>query len=151
MIRNPRDVLGVREGASMEEIKRAYRQKAKACHPDLHPDDPRANEKMQEINQAYDMLCNPAKYSGWRQPEAGAYGWQGSRAGHGDPSQDGGRQYTYYTYSSSRDAWRDFGEGDRRTTSVSSPFRGAIRIIGGIMLFRAFMAFLRLLFFGFFW
>ena len=41
MVTDPRKVLGVGPDASQEEIKKAYRQKAKECHPDLHPDDPK--------------------------------------------------------------------------------------------------------------
>ena len=63
MIEDPHKVLGVEKGASQEEIKRAYRRKAKEYHPDLHPDDPNAAMKMNEINQAYDMLLNPDKYA----------------------------------------------------------------------------------------
>ena len=59
---DPYKVLGVARGASAEEIKKAYHQKAKQYHPDLHPDDPAAAEKMNEINEAYDLLQNPAAY-----------------------------------------------------------------------------------------
>ncbi|MGN0404673.1 MAG: DnaJ domain-containing protein [Bariatricus sp.] len=62
MISDPYRVLGVSRDATKEEIKAAYRKKAKECHPDLHPDDPNATEKMNEINEAYDMLSNPEKY-----------------------------------------------------------------------------------------
>lgn len=62
MVQDPYSVLGVSRDASKEEIKKAYRQKAKEHHPDLHPDDPAAAEKMNEINEAYDMLNNPEKY-----------------------------------------------------------------------------------------
>ena len=62
MVKDPYDVLGVSRRANMDEIKRAYRKKAKECHPDLHPDDPHAKERMQEVNEAYDMLCNPGKH-----------------------------------------------------------------------------------------
>lgn len=62
MVSNPYSVLGITKDASKEEIKKAYRKKAKEYHPDLHPNDPKAAEKMNEINEAYDMLCNPEKY-----------------------------------------------------------------------------------------
>lgn len=79
MIDDPHKVLGVEKGASQEEIKRAYRRKAKEYHPDLHPNDPNAAMKMNEINQAYDMLLNPDKYAQQRaqqtrQQSQSAYG-----------------------------------------------------------------------------
>lgn len=49
MVTDPRKVLGVSETASQDEIKRAYRRKAKECHPDLHPNDPDAAKKMNEL------------------------------------------------------------------------------------------------------
>ncbi|WP_458407138.1 DnaJ domain-containing protein [Anaerotignum sp.] len=63
MITDPYKVLGLEEGASAEDIKKAYRHMAKVYHPDLHPNDPDITEKMNEINEAYDMLTNPAKYA----------------------------------------------------------------------------------------
>lgn len=58
---NPYEVLGVKEGASKEEIKKAYREAVKKYHPDKHQDNPLnelAEEKMQEINEAYDAIMN---------------------------------------------------------------------------------------------
>lgn len=66
MIDDPHKVLDVSPGASQEEIKKAYRQMAKKYHPDLHPDDPNATKRMNEINEAYDMLTNPEKYAARR-------------------------------------------------------------------------------------
>ena len=43
---NPYEVLGINPGATKDEIKSAYRKMAKKYHPDLHPDDPKAAEKM---------------------------------------------------------------------------------------------------------
>ena len=59
MIDDPYRVLGVSRDATKEEIKRAYRKKAKEYHPYLHPNYPIAAEKINEINEAYDLLNIP--------------------------------------------------------------------------------------------
>lgn len=56
MYKDPYQVLGVSPSASDDEVKKAYRDLAKKYHPDLHPDDPKAAEKMNEINAAYDAI-----------------------------------------------------------------------------------------------
>lgn len=73
---DPYKVLGISPGASQDEIKKAYRKKAKECHPDLHPNDPEAARKMNEINEAYDMLQNPAKYKAKQEQEQRRYQYQ---------------------------------------------------------------------------
>ena len=58
---NPYEVLGVKQGASQEEIKSAYRKLVKKYHPDQYGDNPLkelAQEKLAEVNKAYDMLKN---------------------------------------------------------------------------------------------
>jgi DnaJ-class molecular chaperone with C-terminal Zn finger domain len=58
-LNNPYEVLGIREGASEEEIKRAYREQVKKYHPDQYHDNPLsslAEEKLKELNEAYDYL-----------------------------------------------------------------------------------------------
>jgi DnaJ-class molecular chaperone len=54
-------VLGISRGAHAREIKSAYRELVKKWHPDLHPDDRASRTKMQEINEAYEVLGDPEK------------------------------------------------------------------------------------------
>ena len=55
------EVLGVDKKATEEEIKRAYRKKAKECHPDLHPGDKQAEARFKELNEANEVLSDPDK------------------------------------------------------------------------------------------
>ena len=63
--------LGVAPTATDIEIKKAYRKLAKKLHPDLNPDDPQAETKFKEINEAYETLSDPDKrksYDAAQQP-----------------------------------------------------------------------------------
>lgn len=62
MVIDPYQVLGVPQGADAEQIKQAYRRLAKKYHPDLNPGDAYAAQKMNEVNEAYDLLKNPQAY-----------------------------------------------------------------------------------------
>lgn len=58
-MKNPYEILGVREGSSIDEIKRAYKELVRKYHPDQyqnHPLSDLAEEKLKEINEAYDYL-----------------------------------------------------------------------------------------------
>lgn len=54
------EVLGVGRGASLEEIKRAYRRLAMEYHPDRNPD-PEATEKFKEASEAFEVLADDDK------------------------------------------------------------------------------------------
>lgn len=92
MINDPYEVLGLRRGASEQEIKQAYRELVKKYHPDKYQGNPLADlaeEKLQEVNEAYDMLTK------------GNTGTAASGA-YGNPSYGGGAQGGYqYQYSGS--------------------------------------------------
>ena len=55
------EVLGLSKGADEASIKKAYKTLAKKYHPDLNPNNPEAEEKFKEINEAYGVLSDPDK------------------------------------------------------------------------------------------
>ena len=79
---NPYEVLGISENASEEEIKKAYKELVKKYHPDKYQNNPLADlaeEKLQEVNEAYDMLMKKNGSSGYN------YGYGGGSSGGGRP------------------------------------------------------------------
>ena len=80
------EVLGVDKNASADDIKRAFRRKAKECHPDLHPDDKEAEERFKELNEANEVLSDPdkrARYDqfGFNDPAMGGNPFAGGAGG----------------------------------------------------------------------
>jgi len=55
------DSLGLKKGASEEEIKSAFRKQAKKFHPDVNPGNNRAETRFKEINEAYEVLSDSDK------------------------------------------------------------------------------------------
>ena len=69
-------ILGVERNASEKEIKRAYRRLARQFHPDVNPDDERAEEKFKEINEAHKVLSDPEKRARYDRLGASWRQWQ---------------------------------------------------------------------------
>jgi curved DNA-binding protein len=88
--------LGVAKSATAKEIKQAFRKLARKFHPDVNPGDKSAEAKFKEINEAYEVLGDPAKRkkydelgANWRAYEQAGAGGPGFQGGF-DPSQFGG-------------------------------------------------------------
>jgi DnaJ-class molecular chaperone len=90
-MRDPYDVLGVAKNAASKDIKAAFRKLAKKYHPDQNPDDPRAKERFNEANQAYEVVGDEAKRKQYDRGEIGPDGkprfqeFAGGGAPGGDP------------------------------------------------------------------
>lgn len=59
--------LGVPETASMEQVKRAFRDLAMQYHPDRHPGDKAKEARFKEMTAAYEVLSDPQKRAGYDQ------------------------------------------------------------------------------------
>lgn len=93
-------ILGVKKTASADEIRKAFRKLARKYHPDVNPNDKKAEEKFKEMSEANDILSDPKKrkiydqlgfYSDNIDPAAAE---AAARGEYGFPGGGGGRSYT---------------------------------------------------------
>jgi len=102
-------LLGLSRNASEEEIRKAHRKLVREYHPDTNPEDPQAEQRFKEIQQAYEVLSNPQKRREYdkrlhtsSRGGAGRAGAGASRGGSGRPgsrsagrsAEQGGTAYT---------------------------------------------------------
>ena len=79
-------ILGVDKNIPQDDVREAYRKRAKQFHPDLHPNDPKAKAKFQALNEAYEVINDPEKRKKYDQygehwKEADAYNAAGGAGG----------------------------------------------------------------------
>lgn len=115
------EVLGLKKGASDDEIKKAFRQAAKKHHPDLNQGDKEAETRFKEVNEAYEVLSDEqkrAQYDAYGHAAfdpasgGGAGGFGGGFGGGGF----GGFEDIFDVF---------FGGGATRTTRRNGPARGS--------------------------
>ena len=111
--------LGVAKTATEKEIKQAYRKLARKHHPDVNPNDKAAEARFKELNEAYEVLGDPAKRkkydelgANWRMYEqAGAAGGPGPGGGF-NVNRGGGPQGGGFRTMTEEEMREMFGDGD---------------------------------------
>jgi hypothetical protein len=94
--RNHYETLGLSNSScSSEEIKRAYFETAKRTHPDLHPNDPKAKAKFQQVNHAYQVLKDPHRKATY------------DMSGRDEPSSGVGENYDDWGSNVDAKAWQE--------------------------------------------
>ena len=105
------EVLGIPRNATDEEVKKAFRKLAFKYHPDHNHEDG-AEGKFKEVNEAYEVLCNPDKRAAY------------DRFGHGGPEGLFGRGFEGFEFSGFGDIFDAFF-GGVTTATRQIPRRGA--------------------------
>lgn len=94
-------VLGIDRNATQNDVRKAYRKLAKQYHPDVNKNDPRAQERFQEINEANEVLGDPEKRK--------KYDEYGEHWAHAEEYEAQRRQYKQQYGQSQQGAYSDFG------------------------------------------
>jgi len=132
------ETLGVPRTATPEEIRSAFRKKAREYHPDVAKDKVKGAEKFKEVNEAYEVLSDPAKRTKYdqmgREAPGSGFAWQGSPGQAGMPDMEefhfGGTGYSdFFEHLFGGMAGGGFrGPGGRRMARRGSDIEGDLMV-----------------------
>lgn len=111
---DPYAVFGLKRGASLDDIKKAYRRLSKELHPDRRKGDKEAEKRFKEVNEAYEILSDPKKKESYDR-----FGYTGGSGGFGRSPFEG---FSGNGFGGLGDIFEQFFGGGRRG---SSPERGS--------------------------
>jgi DnaJ-class molecular chaperone len=144
MARDPYDVIGVTRAASADEIKRAFRKKAKALHPDANPKDAKAQDRFAELNNAYELLSDAEKKRQFDRGEIDAEGkprftgFEGFGGGRPGGGAGGPHAETIFeTFNFGRDGFRRGSAHGRGQQGGPPPMDDFFDILSGMTSGRA--------------
>ena len=151
-MQNYYEILGTSKDATQDEIKKAYRQKSKMYHPDINKSD-NAEAMMKKVNQAYDVLGDPAKRQQYDTMGSNPYQYQ---------NQSGQQYYGRQTYTSADEFFEEFmrqfyGQQQQQRQQyyqqqprrrVFNPFSFFFRMMFGYYIINSIMNLLAMLFAG---
>lgn len=129
-------VLDLTPGASLDEVKAAYRRRAQEWHPDRFPNDPekrtRAERKFKRITRAYTVLTEALRTSAYEPSTSGS---TGSASATSDQPEASEASEQKRTYAGPVAAYQVLAEEGEEASIESNPKAKIAVVIGGVALF----------------